>query len=540
LQRKGCAMKWLAIATLVLATSVSAQGASLARCLLVLGPMAEAKLDAAVAEAWDACPCDWAAADQSATIAATARNAFHTCVRLHARQAIIDRVLPKECYATVGRSAKDSTCGYHGAVTCCLSHGRCVVSKPKVAGSCLGGGALPVGAVCSQGGDCCSFNCANIDPNTGHGTCGVQVVTTTTTLPPDDPTARCLAQTGAALGQSISCYDACPPPGKVACVLDANFDAMMDAAEAAAKATIAAVQGNPYDGKDPQQVGLFLTQTNHELPCFAPGLATHDYGPPEPPAASLATPLPAALTEAASIGQGDFGCMATFNDKERKYCGLGSSQRSPWIAPTPMNVLRFLTDFRCNACLNHACWAHDGCTGYMCTRAPCMFANPPSVFDPNPTSGDTCTQNFFRDVYNCAQAAALAGNFSDARCIRRIRDAAHEVPAAWGVVSGISGHCDNAFERTSCPQPFPPQFTAPGQYCTCQSFCEGCGELGDKLAAGALCCPPQDPTDCFFNFDCDTFNGQHCDASTHMCAPYPFCPDNACEPDCAKSDGFHS
>jgi hypothetical protein len=275
-------MTWRTILVLLLATVAPARAAPLESCLLALGPMAEMKLDAAVAEAWDACPCDWGAGDQSATIAATARNAFHKCVKLHARQAIyMDRVLPKECYATVGRSARDSTCGYHGAVTCCLPHGRCVVSKPNgEVGGCLGGGALPVGAVCSQDADCCSFNCAAIiiDSTGPHGTCGVQVVTTTTTLPPDDPAARCLAQTGAALGQSISCYDACPPPGKVACVLDANFDAMMDAAETAAKATIAAVQGKPYDGTDPKQVGLFLMQTNHELPCFAAGVATHDYG----------------------------------------------------------------------------------------------------------------------------------------------------------------------------------------------------------------------------------------------------------------------
>ena len=40
--------------------------------------------------------------------------------------------------------------------------------------------------------------------------------------------------------------------------MDANFDTMMEAAEAAAKATIAATQGAPYDGRDPKQVGMFL------------------------------------------------------------------------------------------------------------------------------------------------------------------------------------------------------------------------------------------------------------------------------------------
>ena len=270
-------MRWLAIITLLLATCVSARGGSVARCLEALGPMAKAKLDAAVAEAWDACPCDWAASEQGGTMASIARGAFRKCVRLHARKAaFVDLVLPRKCYPTVKKSASKSSCGYGGAVTCCLPHGRCQVSKSsRGVGNCLGGGALPVGAGCTNNADCCSFNCS---PSTM--TCDVQVVTTTTTLvPPDDAAARCLARSGATIGESVSCYDACPPDGMAACVVDADFDTMMDAAAVAAKATIAATQGTPYDGRDPKQVGLLLMQTNHELPCFSPGAATHDYGP---------------------------------------------------------------------------------------------------------------------------------------------------------------------------------------------------------------------------------------------------------------------
>jgi hypothetical protein len=243
-------------------------------CLAALGRLAAANLDAAVGEAWDACPCDWTAIDGGVAAGAIARTTFQKCVKRHVAGAVAKRILPPACVSTVTRSARRSTCGLRGAVACCVGHGRCLVmASPGGAGRCLGSGELPAGATCTLPIDCCSFDCRS-----ATHVCGARAAV----APPaatDDGVAQCLLHPGATVGQSISCYDACPPVGMVACTVDHDFDAMMAAAEAKAEASIAAAQGRPYDVTDPKQAGMYLMQMNHELPCFSAGAATHDYGP---------------------------------------------------------------------------------------------------------------------------------------------------------------------------------------------------------------------------------------------------------------------
>lgn len=228
----GSVMKGLATLILVFAT-VTPVLANRADCLRVLGCMAEATLDTYVTEAWDGCPCDWTATAGGRPGAIAARASFKQCVKKAATQAVMGGRLPRKCYAAVAVSARDSTCGRREAVTCCLPHAArgCVVQRP---------------------------------------------------LSSTDSTTACLQHAGAALGHSPSCYDACPPMGKSYCVLDANFDAMMDAATEAAKATLAAAQGKPYDATDAEQNSQLLRQIPKELPCFSGGEATRDYGPSEP------------------------------------------------------------------------------------------------------------------------------------------------------------------------------------------------------------------------------------------------------------------
>jgi hypothetical protein len=236
----------LSLVLLVGAFFSSPAAADRLRCSSELGALAEAKLDDAVDTAWQRCPCDWTARRKAAQ---SARRAFGRCVKATARTLVNEHELAPSCYREVAGSARHSTCGRAGAVTCCVPTAeRCVVlsSAPEY---------RPVSVV---------------DPRTGlpSSPTGLSQPVTVTGA------ERCDALPGASLGKSPSCYDACPPPGKSACTTEQDTDAAMQRA----KARIAAAQGTPFDGTDARQVGLLLLQTPHEHPCFLAGRITKDFG----------------------------------------------------------------------------------------------------------------------------------------------------------------------------------------------------------------------------------------------------------------------
>jgi hypothetical protein len=458
------------------------RGATRARCLEALGGLPEAKLDQFIEDIWAACPCDW---DEAAP---RPRSSFVTCVKAAARAKLPTSTgtgeLPFVCYATVRRAAKLSTCGLvHSllASTCCLPDGRCKVVK-RLPGDATAN--PPVPAV--SGAD------------------------------------RCLAYAGATLGASQTCYDACPPPGMQRCTMEVDTDAAMDRA----KESIAAFLGRPYDVMDPVQVGWILLQTPHEHPCFMAGRVTKDFGPrpPETAVASNTTGPPGCTTD----------CMPPFDDAGRRYCGWGSARRQPWIKH-PFSNLIGLKNVRCDRCLNEACWFHDGCAGQYCTKDRCMFANPPSIFDPNPTAGDNCTKCFFGKMAACSMQARQDGRFDDADCIRMVQNVAHEA----GERAANSGECSTYPMRTHCPKEFPTS----GGYCDCESFCMGCNvPSSSQEASSGVCCAPQERDFCVPIFAPCVVGT--CDPTTHLC-PYE-CPDPICradylfltQPGCGQSDGF--
>jgi hypothetical protein len=193
-----------------------------ARCLLASGALATAKLDLAVRDAWNQCPCKW-----SAGVAATrASREFGRCVKRVAAEAVRVGHLARPCYTEVVRSARFSTCGWHeaDAITCC-QRDACTITKP------------PPGV----------------------------------TTPPMLCNGR-----GGRVGGSPSCYDACPSVDVRVC--DGSED--VDAAYKRAEHTIATALRQPFDVTNPQHAGWLLLQGPHELGCFVAGAVTKDFGPP--------------------------------------------------------------------------------------------------------------------------------------------------------------------------------------------------------------------------------------------------------------------
>lgn len=431
-----------------------------ARCAKALGPLADAKMDGYVEDAWKQCPCSWSDVSQ--------RIPFKKCIAAAAKALVANGEMPNACKADVKQSATHSTCGLvaEGGVACCF----------------------PLSAKCKI----------------LHG--GTDLCTSL----------------GGTVGAAPSCYDACPPQGTPVC---SSEPADEDTAFATAQQDIASAQGAPFDITDPEQASLAFEQTARKVSsCYLPPV-TLQFAP-EPQGGGGAA-------EGSSLSGCHSDCMPPFDDSPTtgfRYCGPGYQPQNQWLK----------RDFRCNTCLNRACWEHDGCTGDLCTFGHCMFTDPPPVPDaltpPSAPRGDTCTQCFFDSAQVCRNTALVlaanattlsdAATFADeASCIHRVQLIAYGL----GVVHNDPVfQCQAFWQRANCATPVP--FDG---YCNCPSLCRGCAPGTQR----SICCIPQDQDICD-PFFAPCLTGE-CDPNTYTCPLQ--CPDPACESGsftCDQGDNF--